>query len=214
MSTMQQQTQPIRQILSSIIGETRLKSFFSYYAIFKDNSMLGLYKNGNFYLRISHKALEHTPWVKELTHLQDRKFGIHNKHLYLLPEHIIPNIATYQHLIFESIEEIQEIKKKNLERKKTLIRYLPNLNINIERILRRVGIFTVADFKKKGAINTFVEMVKIGIHADPNLLFKLYCALEHRYTYLLSNSEKLAILADANEALYNAGLRKRFKLAN
>lgn len=211
MSSIQQQTQPIRHILATVIGETTVKSFFSYYAMFKDGAMFGLYKAGKFYLRISPAAFKHTPWVQTLEHLEDYQIGIHNKHFYHLPDEMIPNITNYQHLLTETIQEINFIKQQNAQHRKKLIRTLPNLNISIERLLRRLGIKTVEDFIEKGAINTFVEMIKIGIDADQTLLFKLCCALEHRYIYTLTHKEKVAILKEANEALYNSGLRRRFR---
>lgn len=72
------------------------------------------------------------------------------------------------------------------------------------------SIRTVEDFKRIGELSAFVKLVQHGSFASETLLFKLYGAVRQKYIYTLSEQEKKALLADADLALYNAGLRKRF----
>lgn len=58
MSSIYKKTRLIREIFADIIGETRVKTFFSYYAIFKNDLLFGLYKNDKFYLRMPEHASE------------------------------------------------------------------------------------------------------------------------------------------------------------
>lgn len=212
MGVMLRETRVIRELLFPITGEVTVKTFFSYYGIFKGDLMFALYKHGCFYLRITQKAHQHTSWIKELERLEDPRMGIHYKYFYLIPDHILPNVSLYSHLIVETLEEISEKKQKSSSRRKTLIRTLPNLNISIERLLKRLGICSVKELFETGEINVFVELIKRGIDVDKTLLFKLYGAIHHQYIYLMTPSQKLALLKEADEALYAAGLRKRFKV--
>lgn len=212
MSIIATETQHIRDLLHTIIGETRAKTVFSYYGIFKDNILIGLYKQKKFYLRVSRHAVQHTEWLKEMETLNDPTMGIHYKHCYHIPNDILADTIRYAHLIPEAIQELTATKKQGYLSRKKLIRTLPNLNINIERILKRLGITSSDDLLQKGELNTFVELIKMGVEADQNLLFKLYGAVHHQYIYTMTAKQKLALLKEANQALYNAGLRKRFKI--
>lgn len=207
-----QATQPIRDILFQVIGETRAKTFFSYYGLFKNDLMFGLYKNNQFYLRISQNALQHSPWVAELVRLNDPNMGVHYKYFYCIPEPLLSQPTHYAHLIQETLQEMSTIKKESYLSRRKLIRSLPNLNIHIERLLRRLDIHSIDDLCAVGEIQVFVEMIKRGIEADKQLLFKLYGAIHHQYIYTMTTKQKLELMTEANQALYEAGLRRRFKI--
>lgn len=212
MSSILQITQDIRDLLAPAIGNIKPKTFFSYYALFKDDVMFGLYKNGKLYLKLSPNAFEHTPWTATLERLDDPYMGIHEKHFYCLPETVLRDYDRYRHLIEETIQETTDNKRQYAQSRNQLIRRLPNLNINIERILRRLGIHTIEALVAKGEIAVFVELIKTGIEVDQTLLFKLYGAIHRQYIYTMSNKTKLGLLREANRALYDAGLRKRFNI--
>lgn len=207
-----QATQPIRDILFQVIGETRAKTFFSYYGLFKNDLMFGLYKNNQFYLRISQNALQHSPWVAELVRLNGPNMGVHYKYFYCIPEPLLSQPTHYAHLIQETLQEMSTIKKESYLSRRKLIRSLPNLNIHIERLLRRLDIHSIDDLCAVGEIQVFVEMIKRGIEADKQLLFKLYGAIHHQYIYTMTTKQKLELMTEANQALYEAGLRRRFKI--
>lgn len=207
-----QATQPIRDILFQVIGETRAKTFFSYYGLFKNDLMFGLYKNNQFYLRISQNALQHSPWVAELVRLNDPNMGVHYKYFYCIPEPLLSQPTHYAHLIQETLQEMSTIKQESYLSRRKLIRSLPNLNIHIERLLRRLDIHSIDDLCAVGEIQVFVEMIKRGIEADKQLLFKLYGAIHHQYIYTMTTKQKLELMTEANQALYEAGLRRRFKI--
>lgn len=89
---------------------------------------------------------------------------------------------------------------------------MTNLNINIERLLRKVGVNSIPEFREKGAFVVYAEMIKIGIDASQELLFKLYGAINKQLIYTMSDELKKQILREADKALYDAGLRKRFNV--
>lgn len=208
-----QTTQPIRDILFEVIGEIKVKTFFSYYGLFKNDLMFGLYKNNRFYLRVSPNALEQSEWISSLTRLDDPNMGIHYKHFYYIPEPLLSQPVKYVHLIQETLAEMSVIKQESYLSRRKLIRSLPNLNIHIERLLRRLDIHSIDDLYAVGEIQIFVEMIKRGIDADQQLLFKLYGAIHHQYIYTMTMKQKLTLMAEANQALYEAGLRRRFKIS-
>lgn len=207
-----QATQPIRHILYDVIGEIKVKTFFSYYGLFKNDLMFGLYKNNQFYLRISPNALERSDWISSLERLDDPNMGIHYKHFYSIPEPLLSQPTKYVHLIQETLEEMLLNKQESYLSRRKLIRSLPNLNIHIERLLRRLDIHSIDDLYSVGEIQIFVEMIKRGIEADQQLLFKLHGAIHHQYIYTMTMKQKLALMTEANQALYEAGLRRRFKI--
>ncbi|WP_231087427.1 TfoX/Sxy family DNA transformation protein [[Haemophilus] ducreyi] len=69
---------------------------------------------------------------------------------------------------------------------------------------------TVDEFKQVGETKAFVRLIQQGFEVNQLLLFKLYGALQHKYIYMLSLEEKKRLLEQADSALYDAGLRKRF----
>ena len=208
--------QYLKEIFSPI-GEINFKSYFSYLGIFKDDTMFALYdhKNDKLYLRKSDRFYSDIIRTIPVHFLIDRRIGKQQSHIfYFIPSSIIHNLNSYTHWILSSIEEYQTAKAKLISQNKNKIRLLPNLNINIERLLARVEIYTVDDLKNVGIIDAFVKLILLGLEVTELLLFKLYGALEHKYIYMLSKREKQSLLVEADLALYNAGLRKRFTISS
>lgn len=212
MKYIEQQTQYIRNILYPVIGETKAKIYFSYYAIFKNKLMIGLYKNEKFYLRASQSFLDEIQNSDGVVLLSDSQIGIHAKNFYLIPSSILENLNNYSHWIYAIIHEMIQQQQIISTERKDLIRTLPNMNIRIERILKKLGITSVNELISKGEIDIFIELIKIGVEANDTFLFKLYGAINHKYIHTLTPTEKSNLLSEANQALYQAGLRKRFPL--
>lgn len=206
------QTQFIRDQLYPIIGATSAKTYFSYYGIMKDDVMFALYKNGNFYLHISKNCLTEVMKYPQITLLSDAKYGIYSKSFYLLPEYIIKNLYHYTHWITQSIEEITISRQVQQSKKKQFIRTLPNMNIQFERMLKKLNIHSPNELIEQGEITIFIKLLQLGIDVDQTMLFRLHGAITHQYIYTLSLKEKQHLLQEANRALYEAGLRKRFKV--
>lgn len=213
MEIINEKTKLIRDHLYPIIGETKAKTCFSYYGIFKDGNLFGLYKDNCFYLRIPEAYSTEILAQSGVTQLDAKIFGIHSKLFYLLPQHIIDNLAQYAHWLEASLLEISTLRQSQQIEKKKFIRNLPNMNIHIERMLRKIGIHSIEQFKEYGAINAFVELLKLGIiEDDVSMLFKLYGAVQHQYIYTLTPQQKHLLLTETNTALYEAGLRNRFNI--
>ncbi|KAE9535511.1 TfoX/Sxy family DNA transformation protein [Ursidibacter arcticus] len=208
MNHINQQTLNIRTLLLPIIGETKAKTYFSYYGIFKDDLMFGLYKEGLFYLKLAEKDVSEAISLG-MKCLIDPKISKTNM-FYLIPDPILHNLSTYTTWFTASLAEIQSNKVSLYKQRKRQIRSLPNLNLNLERTLKKVNINSVEDLIEKGEVKVFIELIKIGIDVDHSLLFKLYGAINHQFIYTLSEKTKRDLLTETDEALYEAGLRKRF----
>lgn len=206
----EKQTSCIRSHLSSILGETTAKTYFSYYGIFKDGLMLGLYKEHKFYLKVSQKHLEAIQ-LHNLERLIDPKISGARMY-YLIPTNIMNNLTHYHQWFTDSLEEAKQLKQQIYTTKQQFIRSLPNMNLSIERTLKKVDIHTTDDLIERGEVNIFVDLVKLGIDVDSTFLFKLYGAVHRKLIYALSPEQKNTILQEADIALYNSGLRKRFAI--
>lgn len=206
------QTFYVRELLFPIIGETKSKTYFSYYGIFKDKMMFALYKNGKFYLRASYEYIEEIHHTEGTELLCERSLGIQSNHFYLLPEYIMNRLPKYSHWIHSILKEMKEEKDKKDLIKKQAIRFMPNMTLGLERTLKKIGVCTRSDFIQKGAIYVFVELMKIGIDASDILLYKLYGAVSNKYIEVLTETEKENILKAANHALHKEGLRRRFNV--
>ncbi|WGE46153.1 TfoX/Sxy family DNA transformation protein [Actinobacillus equuli] len=196
--------------LLSPLGEITFKPHFSFLGIFKEDTMFALYKDQNLYVRKSMQYLEEIAQTISIHFLVDRHISNRSKIFYLLPPSILNNLQTYSHWISSAILEYQQSKAKIENQNQNKIRMLPNLNVSIERLLAKVGIYTVTDLKTVGAINVFVRLIQQGLEATALLLFKLYSAIQYKYIYMLTEQEKQDLLIEADNALYQAGLRKRF----
>lgn len=204
-------TQQIRDLLSPVIGETTAKTYFSYYGIFKNDFMFGLYKDQKFYLKLSPQDISEALSYQGLEPLIDPNIS-HSDKFFLLPDSILDNLSHHLNWFENSLNEIQVNKYKSYYKRKQTIRNLPNMTFRLEKYLKRINIHSIEALIAKGEINTFVELIKIGIDANHITLFKLYGAINHQFIYTISPEIKRNLLHDANEALYAAGLRRRFQL--
>lgn len=210
MQTINEIKKEISPLFEPIIGEFRLKTYFSYYAIFKNNLMIALYQNGATYLRISQKDMQSISQHTETYNLSDDKIGLQSRKFYFIPNTILANSSKLSSLINSTLAELQSEKEKIDNKRSTQIRTLPNMNLKLERMLKKVGINSIQDFAEVGYISTFIKLVMQGFEATEDLLFKLNGALNHQYIYTFTEQQKLELMQEANKALYASGLRKRF----
>ncbi|MDG6353541.1 TfoX/Sxy family DNA transformation protein [Glaesserella parasuis] len=205
-------TQHIRNLLYPIIGETQAKTYFSYYGIMKDGALFALYKNSKFYLHISGNCLHEVLTNPNISQLSDSKYGINSKSFYLIPTEILYDLKPISHWITNGIQEIINTKHTQYIKKKRCIRTLPNMTIQLERTLKKLGINSIDELIDRGEVDIFVNLLKMGIDADQAILFRLYGAINRQYIYTISDKTKQDLLNDANHALYEAGLRKHFNV--
>ncbi|OOR98059.1 hypothetical protein B0187_09675 [Haemophilus paracuniculus] len=194
------------KLFNPIIGEISIKTYFSYYGVVKNTAMFALYKKDENVLCLRQtKNTQNQLCGYPL--LQEEK--IKNYHIVPLAE---INLQAWGKLITQIIQDIRQEKVDEKIEKKQAIRTLLSMNINMERMLHRNGIKTVKKLFALGPINTFVHLVKNGNEGSENLLYKLYSAINNIYVENIPESKKRELLKEADEALYKAGLRKRFNV--
>lgn len=115
--------------------------------------------------------------------------------------------ALYKRFVELSIEQAKDGKKTLGLTKQITIKDLPNLTIKHERMLAKVGILTVSEFREKGAIEAYVELIKSGMLLSITVLWKFVGALQNRNFLLITNKEKEDIGVKLNEILAREGLK-------
>ena len=208
MSIIEKNTMEIRSVLSGLIGNVTIKTLFTGYGIFYQNDMFGIYQNGTFYLRAKHKLAEYLEdkgavrWTPT-----DYKSRLVISNYYELPYAITQNTAVYKQVIIESIQQIKQEKLSESLKMINRIKALPNLSIKHERLLAKVNIYNVKEFKIIGAANTYVRLKKCGFSVNLDFFWNLFAALQNKNVNLLSEKEKESSLKTLNIALDNAGLK-------
>lgn len=213
MNNTEKNTQHIKDMLSPIIGDITVINYFSYYGILKDELMFALYKDQKFYLKLNPADISSALTHEGVVNLSSTQLTSLYKY-YFLPEYILNKINAYSHWFKNSLEYIRTHKQTPYYHRKERIRSLPNMNYQLERKLRKIHIYSIEQFFKKGEINVFVELIKIGEEANHITLFKLYGAIHHQLIYTLSPEIRRNLLFQADNALYAAGLRRRFNIRN
>lgn len=204
-------TQQIRNLLCSVIGETTAKTYFSYYGLFKDGLMFGLYKDNKFYLKLAPQDICEAISYQGIIPLSDPNIS-HSDKFFLLPQFILDNLSKYLAWFKNSLNEIQLNKYKSYYKRKETIRSLPNMTFRLEKFLKRINIHSIEDLRARGEINIFVDLMKIGLEVNHITLFKLYGAINHQFIYTIPPHIQKELLLEANEALYAAGFRRIFKI--
>lgn len=200
MSKLLKETRDIRLFLEEIIDSLEIKTYFSYYGLFSKNIMFGLYKDNKLFLKLPKDFIK----KNNISNISNNAICIRD--FYFYPKENWKNLSRHEGGLLSLINTLDN---ENKEIKK-LIRNLPNMNINLERLLKRNGINTIDELYKLGPVDAFVQLIKQGADVAEHFLFKLYCALNNQLVYTLDNKEKTNLLREADSALYNAGLRKRF----
>lgn len=208
MSKLETASSQLKALFEPIIGEISVKTYFSYYAAFKHNSMFALLADDEIYLKITPSTLDLMLSI-ENAHLA--KIGdklLDDKHCRIPHEFFTTPSATT--LLKTILDDLALHYFKKYIDKKNLIRYLPNMNMNLERLLIRQGIQTVDELECLGAVDAFVRIIEKGIEATPNLLFRLHGAIHRQQAEFITTETKQNLLQETEIALYKAGLRSRF----
>lgn len=210
MCTLKEKTASLRTLLTPIIGEIKVKGYFSYIGFYKDELLIGLGKGEHFALRV-------TPTTK--AEMQD--FGAFpmesgwmpntTQYFYWIPDENLPLLTHYPHWFFEALKYAEILKSRFQFGNGEYIRYLPNMSVFTERLLKRIGITTVEEFMAAGAMTMFIALIQKGVDVTDVLYLKLYGATERVYIEQYSQQTRARILKEANQRLAAEGVRYRLK---
>lgn len=206
--------QPISSIFEPIVGEIKIKTHFSYYGIHSNGFMIALYKNDTFFIRASETSRPEIQQLEGTYVLQDPEVGLNTKNFYAVPYSFAEEQKQFTYWVESILEELITRREKEQEKRKTQVRSLHNMNVKMERILKKINIKNVDEFQQKGYMDTFVELIKQGSDGSDLMLFKLHGAIHQKSIYHISQQERNELLREANQAFYNAGLRHRFDIPN
>lgn len=202
----------IQRIFTPIIGKVRIKTYFSYYGLFSDNFMFALYKDDLLFLRVTAETRDVISRIEGSFVLDDILVGVQTKNFYAISVNAIETLPDFPYWVRAILTELKKQREDDLEKQKTQIRSLPNMNVKLERILKKVDIHNTEQFKQKGYLGVFVELIKQGSDGSDVLLYRLHGAVHQKSIYHLTKKEKITLLKEANQALYDAGLRHKFQI--
>ncbi|WP_159564445.1 TfoX/Sxy family DNA transformation protein [Budvicia diplopodorum] len=160
------------------LGTLTSRSMFGGYGICKNKVMFGLVSDNKFYLR-ANRNLEQVFITHGMAQFIYSKRGIpvllryFHVHESLWKEKAVLD-ALVNYSLSAAVNDLEEKTKQDAARLKDL----PNLNISVERLLRRVGIVSVDDLISLGAINSYIRIRTIKKDVSPDLLFSLAGAIE------------------------------------
>lgn len=210
MQPIQAVERPISTLFEPTVGKVKIKTYFSYYGIFADGFMLALYKDDMVFLRASDLSREELQQLEGTYPLQDLNVGINTKNFYAISYEFALQSQQFATWLMSILEELRTQRTLEQEKRKTQVRSLHNMNFKMEQVLKRINIKNVEQFHQKGYMDTFVELIKQGSDGSDLLLYKLHGAIHQKSIYHITKSERIELLREANQALYDAGLRHKF----
>ena len=190
--------QELRNEFTELIGEVSVKNLFTGYGIFQEDTMFALFQNDAIFVRAE----------GELVSYFERLGKLALYHYYQLPPSVRKNKTLFKQVINLSIQQIKRKKLSDALAKKERVKELANFTIKHERLLAKINIHTVSDFRALGAIHSYVRLKKLGIQASIDLLWTFSAALMNKHVNLLTEKEKSSTLTKLNLMLEANGMRK------
>lgn len=203
-------SQQLKDELAPIIGDVKIKNLFAGYGIFYSEMMFAIYQNGSLYLRAEDELAQYLESLGAAAYSRnpDCSDVLVLYHYYQLPLAVQKDKARLGHLISLSLKQIQTKKLTEALAKKSRIKELANLSIKHERLLAKINIYTVDEFRSLGATNSYVRLKKLGIPINIDMLWRFAAALKNKHVHLLTEKEKHTLFIRVNELLEANGLRK------
>ena len=194
-----------------LIGCIKTKRVFSALGIFQNDQMFAIYFEGKIYLRATDKLAEKLEKLGSMRFrevVKKRTPGLALYHYYELPPQISNDKVMLKEVLTISSLQAQEYRDSIEESKTNRIKELINLNAKHERLLAKIGIYTVDDFRRVGAFDAYVMLKKIGIDCSLVLFLLFYAALMNVNIHRLNDDIKRICLTELSEHLYENGFRR------
>ena len=200
----------LKDELAPIIGDVKIKNLFAGYGIFYSEMMFAIYQNGSLYLRAEDELAQYLESLGAAAYSRnpDCSDVLVLYHYYQLPPSVRKKKTLFKQVINFSIKQIKRKKLSENLAKKERIKELANFTIKHERLLAKINIHTVSDFRALGAIHSYVRLKKLGIPASIDLLWTFRAALMDKHVNLLTEKEKSSTLIKLNLMLEANGMRK------
>ena len=195
---------------SELIEDVKVKNLFNGHGIFHQDIMFALHQNGSIYIKAEGDLVSYLEKLGAvayaINHDSMKKLALYN--YYQLPNSIRRNKEKFKEILILAIKQAKAKKLSDELSKKERIKELANFSIKHERLLAKVNIYTVTEYRKLGAYHSFIRLKKLGIPANIDLLWAFIAALKNKHVSLLSEEEKKKKLIKLNDLLESNGLRK------
>lgn len=157
---------------SELIGDVKVKNLFNGHGIFHQDIMFALHQNGSIYVKAEGSLVSYLEKLGAVAYAinQDsmKKLALYN--YYQLPNSIRRNKEKFKEVLTLAIKQAKAKKLSDELSKKERIKELANFSIKHERLLAKVNIHTVTEYRKLGAYHSFIRLKKLGIPANIELL--------------------------------------------
>lgn len=173
--------------LTKLIGPVTVKSLFNGYGVFKNEHMFAIYQKKLLYIRATKQLADLLLQAGAIPYPYTVSSTV--KYFYL-PDSITKDDEKYKMYLNLSITQIIHEKQQQRKKRKSQIRDLPNLSIKHERLLGRIGVKNVKEFRRRGPEKIFVQLKEIIWLKDLTLYWKLVGALHLKHESLLTTKER------------------------
>lgn len=176
-------------------GKIKSRSMFGGFGIFCEDAMFALVVKDKLHIRASDNTssqfseLGCQPYI-----YKKRGFPVVTKY-FALPEELWQQPEQILAFAQVALEHAQQAKAATSQEKPCRIKDLPNLRLANERMLKKVGIESVSDLKKAGALGAYQAMQQM--HADKlniELLWALEGALNGTHWSVVSQERRQELL--------------------
>lgn len=202
-------TTVMKSLFEPILGKISVKTYFSYYGVFKSNIMFGLYREGDFFLRTTENTHHIIQSIQDTYNLAVNA-RLQTKRHYYIPDNYLHS-AEFCSLVKKVVTDLENEANLLEQNQKCFIRNQPNANMNFERLLQRQGIQDMEALRSLGEVNTFVLLLERGEDVSSSVLFRLYGVIHRKHIDLIPLSEKIRLLKEVDDVLYAKGLKQRFQ---
>lgn len=180
-------------------GDFQKRSMFGGTGLFKEDAMFALLSNDRVFIRGGDKL------DNELSQLGCEKYRHVKKqttatvNYYDVTELFVSGDSRMDRLVEESIEysvSEREFKRSSANRR---LRDLPNMQLTLERMVKKAGIEDVETFVQLGASEVFSKVKETyGSDVDVKLLWKFAGAIEGIHWKLIQEPRKRQLLANCH----------------
>lgn len=170
------------------IDNINVKSMFGGKRIFANGVPFCQFYDGKLYFRASAVNVPQLT-AQGFEQLVTYKNQSPVKHNYF----VVPNAEVNDHeqLYLRLASSLDEaLKEKSDTKINQRIKDLPNLRVQVERSLSKVGITSVSELRKQGPIEAFVKLKQDNANVSLELLYSLSAALKGIHKSVLSSQDK------------------------
>jgi DNA transformation protein len=177
------------------LGKITSHSMFGGFGLFSDNVIFAFVVESDLHIRadkVSSKEFEKQGF-KPYQYVK-RGFLVTTKY-YALPKALLADTNCVLKLAEDALRSAKNEKRQKLTNPVLRIKDLPNLTLSIERMLKNVGIKTVEELRKAGAIKAFHSIRVKYNNVNNDFLFVLEGAIEGHHWSVIPQKRKDELLS-------------------